>query len=146
VAQSPVGVLTQQRWHDLLMSWWTAKPQPASRGLRAKAKAIDVALFGAAVVLYVLPSWLRADPEKRMVAFSQALDKTRHPWQRLLGEGLTVLGEQLPTPGQRIVGLRTVDARTGQRVELWRTLARAGFSLDPPFWWVLSGAEFLMAP
>jgi hypothetical protein len=109
------------------MSWWTAEPQPAARGLRAKAKAIDVTLVGAAVVLYILPSWLRADPEKRMVAFSQALDKTRHPWQRLLGEGLAVLGEQLPTPGQRIVGLRTVDARTGQRVELWRTLARAGF-------------------
>jgi hypothetical protein len=61
------------------MSWWTAEPQPASRGLRAKAKAIDVALFGAAVVLYVLPSWLRADREKRSVAFSQALDAGQTP-------------------------------------------------------------------
>jgi hypothetical protein len=118
--------LGRARWHDLPMSWWrTAGPQPASRGLRAQAKAIDAALYGAAVVLYVLPSWLRADPGKRLVVFSQALDNTRHPWQRPLRGGVSALGEQVPTPGQRMIGLRTVDARTGRRVELWRTLARA---------------------
>ena len=32
------------------------------------------------------------------------------------------LREQLGTPGQRLFGVRTVDRRTGERVELWRTL------------------------
>ncbi len=36
------------------------------------------------------------------------------------------LREQLRTPGQRLLGIRTVDRRTGQRVALWRTLALVG--------------------
>jgi hypothetical protein len=33
---------------------------------------------------------------------------------------------QLRTPGQRLLGLRTVDARSGDRVALWRTLVLVG--------------------
>jgi hypothetical protein len=32
------------------------------------------------------------------------------------------LREQLGSPGQRLLGIRTVDRRTGARVELWRSL------------------------
>jgi len=34
--------------------------------------------------------------------------------------------EQLASPGQRLLGVRTVDRRTGRRVELWRTLVLLG--------------------
>jgi hypothetical protein len=34
--------------------------------------------------------------------------------------------EQLGSPGQRLLGVRTVDRRTGRRVELWRTLVLFG--------------------
>jgi hypothetical protein len=37
--------------------------------------------------------------------------------------------EQLGSPGQRLLGLRTVDRRTGRRLELWRTLAVLGAAL-----------------
>ncbi|MHB8532277.1 MAG: hypothetical protein ACYDC2_06125, partial [Solirubrobacteraceae bacterium] len=36
------------------------------------------------------------------------------------------LREQVRTPGQRLLGLRTVDRRTGERVALWRTLLLTG--------------------
>jgi hypothetical protein len=36
------------------------------------------------------------------------------------------LREQVGTPGQRLLGIRTVDRRTGARVELWRSLLLLG--------------------
>ncbi len=34
--------------------------------------------------------------------------------------------EQIPSPGQLLLGIRTVDRRTGRRVALWRTLLLLG--------------------
>lgn len=45
---------------------------------------------------------------------------------RAAGTGQRVLREQLRSPGQLLLGTRTVDRRTGRRVALWRTLALAG--------------------
>lgn len=49
---------------------------------------------------------------------------------RSLTTAREVVGEQLRTPGQLLFGTRTVDRRTGARVELWRTivLAAAGMA------------------
>ncbi len=44
----------------------------------------------------------------------------------LLAPGSALVREQLASPGQRLLGTRTVDRRTGRRVELWRTLALLG--------------------
>lgn len=43
----------------------------------------------------------------------------------VIGVASVVLREQLRTPGQVLLGIRTVDRRTGERVALWRTLAVA---------------------
>jgi len=50
-------------------------------------------------------------------------------WAPLLGPTSELLREQLGSPGQRLLGLRTVDRRTGRRVEQWRTLALLGSRL-----------------
>ena len=42
----------------------------------------------------------------------------------VIGVASVVLREQLRTPGQVLLGIRTVDRRTGERVALWRTLGR----------------------
>jgi hypothetical protein len=42
-------------------------------------------------------------------------------WLRLLGPSSELVREQLGSPGQRLLGLRTVDRRTGRRVEPWRS-------------------------
>ncbi|MCW3019659.1 MAG: hypothetical protein JWN10_1967 [Solirubrobacterales bacterium] len=44
-------------------------------------------------------------------------------WGSLLAD---LSREQLRTPGERMLGLRTVDPRTGRRPELWRTLVVRG--------------------
>jgi len=36
--------------------------------------------------------------------------------------------EQLASPGQRLLGVRTVDRRTGRRLDLWRTGTLVGFA------------------
>ena len=41
---------------------------------------------------------------------------------RLFGPANELAREQLGSPGERLTGLRTVDRRTGRRVQLWRTL------------------------
>jgi hypothetical protein len=45
---------------------------------------------------------------------------------RLLGPSSEIVRQQLGSPGQRLLGVRTVDARTGARVALWRSLAGLG--------------------
>jgi hypothetical protein len=102
------------------------KPKPASRSLRAQARAIDVGLYGLAVGLYILPSWLSAgDRTERRSAVAQAWRRAQHPrLQPLLRVAGTFLGEQLGSPGQRLVGLRTVDARTGLDGEIKALRAR----------------------
>jgi hypothetical protein len=47
----------------------------------------------------------------------------------LLGFVDRPLREQLTSPGLRLLGLRTVDRRTGRRVDLWRSLVLLAASL-----------------
>ncbi len=44
----------------------------------------------------------------------------------LLAPGGELVREQLASPGQRLAGVRTVDRRTGRRLQLWRTLLLIG--------------------
>ena len=44
------------------------------------------------------------------------------------GRASTCCGSSCERPGQLLLGIRTVDRRTGTRVALWRTLALAGAS------------------
>ncbi len=48
------------------------------------------------------------------------------PLARVLAAPGDILREQLRSPGQRLLGTRTVDRRTGRRVALWRTLVLMG--------------------
>jgi hypothetical protein len=50
-------------------------------------------------------------------------------WAPLLGPTSELMREQSRSPGQILLGLRTVDRRTGRRLELWRTLAVIGTNL-----------------
>ncbi len=53
-----------------------------------------------------------------------------------LGPSGVLVRQQLGSPGQRLVGIRTVDERTGARVAAWRSLACMA---------VTAGAELLAA-
>ncbi len=41
----------------------------------------------------------------------------------MLGPSSEIVRQQLRSPGQRLLGIRTIDERTGARVALWRSLA-----------------------
>lgn len=43
-------------------------------------------------------------------------------WMKLVGQSSDLVREQIGSPGQRAVGIRTVDRRTGERVAVWRSL------------------------
>ena len=47
----------------------------------------------------------------------------------LLGSAGEFAREQIASPGQRLLGVRTVDRRTGRRTELWRTGLLLGASV-----------------
>lgn len=47
----------------------------------------------------------------------------------LAGLAAELARKQLRSPGQRLMGLRTVDRRTGARMAWWRVLAVAGFAV-----------------
>ncbi len=47
-------------------------------------------------------------------------------WMPSLELAAEAFRQQLRSPGQLLFGLRTVDRRTGRRVELWRTLVVVG--------------------
>jgi hypothetical protein len=95
-----------------------ASPEQASRARRTTAGLIDMAVLGGPQML------LR---RRGRGAGSSGREK----WlERVLGGGQLLLEQQLGTPGERAMGLRTVDRRTGRRVVLWRSvvlvLATAG--------------------
>ncbi len=48
---------------------------------------------------------------------------------RLLGPSSELVRQQLGSPGQRLLGVRTVDRRTGARIAPWRSLAALGIGL-----------------
>jgi hypothetical protein len=79
------------------------------------AGLINAAIFGGASALWLLRNSRNAGVDHMNV--QRRL--------RLFAPAVSVLGEQLGTPGGWIVGLRTVDRRTGRRVALWRTLTVA---------------------
>jgi hypothetical protein len=91
---------------------------PAPRARRTLAGLIDASTFGLLFALYVRWKW-RSGREPGPDHNPAGLER----WLRLLNPVLGVVSEQLGTPGAWIVGLRTVDPRTGRRVALWRTLA-----------------------
>jgi hypothetical protein len=91
--------------------------QPAPRARKALAGLIDTAVLALPAALYLLRA-LRASGAERPAA--------RPPgWTRVLTPAVAVLGEQVGTPGGWIMGVRTVDRRTGRRLALWRTLTVA---------------------
>jgi hypothetical protein len=53
-------------------------------------------------------------------------------WMPVLEPAVQALREQLRSPGQMLLGLRTVDRRTGRRLELWRTLVLLGVGVARP--------------
>jgi hypothetical protein len=86
----------------------------APRWRGALAGLLDAALVGGFV-------WMRARGEGP----AQAAANMR--WLRFVPAD--AVREQVGTPGQRLLGIRTVDRRTGERVALWRTAALVGTAL-----------------
>jgi hypothetical protein len=77
------------------------------------AGAVDVALAGG--LAWLLRRRAPGVPDARGVASASR-------WIPVLGPSSELVREQLGSPGQRMLGIRTVDRRTGARVALWRTL------------------------
>jgi hypothetical protein len=95
----------------------TPSSTPAPRARKALAGLIDSAVLALPAALYLRRA-LRAGGADQPAA--------RPPgWTRLLTPAVAVLGEQVGTPGSWIMGVRTVDRRTGRRIALWRTLTVA---------------------
>lgn len=76
------------------------------------AGALDAALLGGATWLWRKRQWGEGTRATRSM-----------PLLELASESLR---QQLRSPGQLLLGVRTVDRRTGRRVELWRTLVLLG--------------------
>ncbi len=103
-----------------------AKPPPAPRSARAKADAIDTALYLLAAGAYAGIRFLRARDGGG--APRAARDRAGVVF-RSCGEAAKLLGERFGSPGQRIVGLRTVDSRSGEPVALPLSIALALLTL-----------------
>ncbi len=87
---------------------------PATHRQRALAGLVDMAV-GGVMMGFV---WRRVAPDRgrsRSSAGFAAMAMTR-----------AILEEQVGSPGARVAGIRTVDRRTGRRVEMWRTVLLAG--------------------
>jgi hypothetical protein len=87
------------------------KLAPAPRVRRTLAVAVDMALAGGW-------TWLRR-PKLRDGA-APAVEPSL--FARLLAPASELVRTQIASPGERLTGVRTVDRRTGRRVQLWRTL------------------------
>jgi hypothetical protein len=90
------------------------KPEPAPRLMRIKADAIDAGVQA----LILAPQALTMLRRMRNGEAKPAGSELRGAVVRVAGEVAKVLGERYRSPGQRIVGLRTVDRRTGEPVPL----------------------------
>jgi hypothetical protein len=90
---------------------------PAPRARQTLAGLIDAAVMALPTAIYGLRAW-RARGTGRPAA--------RPPgWMSMLAPASALVGEQVGTPGSWIMGVRTVDKRTGSRLALWRTLTVA---------------------
>jgi hypothetical protein len=81
-----------------------AEITPARGWQRLAAGVVDMAIAAAAV-------WGLQRRFSKVPPGGWSLE----PWVELVRQ-------QLGSPGQRLLGLRTVDKRTGRRIELWRSL------------------------
>jgi hypothetical protein len=100
----------------------TAGPKRAPLAARTAASLIDAAVMGAAG--YALRT--QGSPADERDKESKARrDKAR----RSIAPFRDALAEQVGSPGQWVVGVRLVDVRTGKRLALWRTVARAGLAI-----------------
>ncbi|HWX96813.1 MAG TPA: hypothetical protein VNZ01_08160 [Solirubrobacteraceae bacterium] len=88
---------------------------PASRWRRTLAGLVDVAIAGGVAWLW-----------RRRAGSSAGSGKAR--WAAMFTPAAELIREQLASPGQWLFGVRTVDRRTGRRVEPWRTLVLLGAS------------------
>jgi hypothetical protein len=93
-------------------------PKSAPRLRRMLAGTTDAAV---AVGLTLLDRRLSADRDR-----PGSKGSANSSWLRVLGPTASLVREQMGSPGQRLLGLRTVDRRTGRRVDLWRTLILVG--------------------
>jgi hypothetical protein len=84
------------------------------------AGALDAALVGAG-------TWLWRQRQRN--AGGSARAARRMP---SLEPAVQSIREQLRSPGQLLLGLRTVDRRTGRRLQLWRTLLLLGVGVARP--------------
>jgi hypothetical protein len=91
----------------------SAEVSPAPRWRSVLALMVDVAITGGA-------AWLWS----RRARNTPGAGRTR--WASLFGPSGELVREQLGSPGQHLLGLRTVDRRNGRRVEPWRTLVLLG--------------------
>jgi hypothetical protein len=89
---------------------------PAPRWRSTLAGVTDAAILGGAAWL-----WRRRAGDAALGRRSRRVS--------LLGPLAELVREQLGSPGQRVLGLRTVDRRTGRRPELWRTFVVLGAAL-----------------
>jgi hypothetical protein len=93
------------------------RPEPAPRIRQALAGLIDTAVMALPSAIYWRRAWRARETQR---------PSTRTPgWRGMLAPVAAVLGEQVGTPGAWILGVRTVDRRTGRRLALWRTLTVA---------------------
>jgi hypothetical protein len=90
-----------------------AEVSPAPRWRSVLAVIGDVAIAAGA-------AWLWS----RRARNNPGAGRTR--WAPLFGPSGELVREQFGSPGQHLLGLRTVDRRTGRRVEPWRTLVLLG--------------------
>jgi hypothetical protein len=93
---------------------------PASAARKTAAALINAAILGVLCALYLRWQWVRGSGRDAGLHTDTA---RMQRWRRLLAPAVGVLRQQLGSPGAWIVGLRTVDRRTGRRLALWRTLA-----------------------
>ena len=99
---------------DTMWGMADAEIMPAPRWRRTLAGSLDAALG----VGFTWATIRRAR--------DAAADGSRN-WTGPLGAAAAgFIREQVGSPGQRLFGVRTVDARTGRRVTLWKTLVLLG--------------------
>jgi hypothetical protein len=97
-------------------------PVAAPRSRSAAAVAID-ALLGIALTWGASGGSCSAMDTARSRASAQAAR-----WMTVIGPSSDLVREQIGSPGQRLLGIRTVDRRTGARVDWWRSLTLAAMS------------------
>jgi len=121
----------RRRVYDRLRRRLRRAPEPAPRRLRAEARAVDTGLLAIAVGARIGLA-IRRDRDRESRAGHSLAGRRDGPASRIGAISaplLRVAGQQLGSPGQRLLGLRTLDARTGRRVALGPSLALAAMEI-----------------